>query len=161
MLNIPATDIEGLELEVAAHPLDGLDISVGVGVTNTSIAAVDTTSPFASPEAIGKTSPLAPPFTFSGTVSYRHPVANALDLAWYGNYRRRGGFYFDLNNTIKTGTKDFIDGKVSLEGENWSVGVWGKNLTNSRHATNVSITGSRLRVPNDPRSYGVEATFRF
>lgn len=161
VLNIPATDINGLELEIAARPMDGLDVNVGVGIADTSIVSVDQSSPFASPEAIGKTSPLAPPFTFNAGFTYTHPVASDMNLLFHGNYRRRGGFYFDLNNTIKTGTKDFLGGKIAIEGDNWSAGIFGRNLTNTRHATNVSITGADLRVPNQPRSYGVEASFRF
>jgi len=161
VLNIPATDIDGMELEIAANPVAGLSINLGVGVAITSIAEVDTSSPFASPEAIGKTSPLAPPFTFNAGTTYTYPLNGNLDLLLYGQYRRQGGFYFDLNNTIKTGTQDFIDAKISLEGSNWSLGLFGRNLSDTRHATNVSITGSRLRVPNQPRSYGIEGTIRY
>lgn len=161
VLNIPATDIEGLELEVTARPMDGLDVNLGVGVTDTSIQKIDETSVFASPEAIGKTSPLAPPFTFNAGFTYTHPVAADMNLLLTSNYRRRGGYYFDLNNTIKTKTGDFIDAKIAIEGPNWSAGIYGRNLGNTRRATNMSITGSRLRVPNDPRSYGIEASYNF
>jgi len=161
VLNVPATDIDGLELEIAAHPTDDLDVSIGVGIANTSITSVDLTSPYASPSAVGKQSPLAPPFTYNSAITYTYPLSGAMKLLLNGSYRRRGGYYFDLNNTIKTGTKNFFGGKIALEGESWSVGVWGKNLTNSRAATRVAITGSDLRTPNQPRSYGVEVSFRF
>jgi len=161
VLNIPATDIDGMELEIAARPMDGLDVNMGIGVTSTSIEKIDETSPFASLEAIGKTSPLAPPFTFNAGFTYTHPVAADMNLLLTSNYRRRGGYYFDLNNTIKTKTGDFIDAKIAIEGPNWSAGIYGRNLGNTRRATNMSITGSRLRVPNQPRSYGIEASFNF
>ncbi|HEY8352239.1 MAG TPA: TonB-dependent receptor [Sphingomonadales bacterium] len=161
--NIPATDIDGMELEIAARPIDNLTITAGLGVTDTVISTV-APSEFFGPDIvqlIGKKSPLVPPFTFNASVTYAHPVADGLDLVFHSDFRRLGGYYFDAANTIYTRTKNFIGGKIALQADNWSVGVWAKNLTDARVATNVSATGARLRVPNPPRSYGVEATFNF
>src|SRR5690606_6272576 len=36
--NIPATDIDGMELEIAARPIDNLTITAGLGVTDTVIS---------------------------------------------------------------------------------------------------------------------------
>lgn len=161
VLNIPETAIDGLELEIAARATDYLNVTLGVGVVNSEIVAVDESSPFASPAAIGKASPLAPPFTFNAGVDYTYPLVGDTSLIVVGNYRRQGGYYFDLNNTLRTGTVDFIDGKIAVESDRWSVGVWGSNLADTRHATNISISGADLRVPNEPRSFGIEASLKF
>ena len=75
--------------------------------------------------------------------------------------QHRGGYFFDLTNTIYTATKTFVDANLSIDAGKWTVGLYGKNLTNARYAENMSITGADLRVPNQPRSYGVEASIRF
>ncbi|MDA5194125.1 TonB-dependent receptor [Govanella unica] len=161
-INIPSSDIDGMELEVNAHPTDKLTLTMGVGFVDSIIREVKPDAVLIGTElAVGNKSPLVPPFTFNAAATYKQPVSDGMDLVLYAAYQRRGGFFFDMTNTIRTGTKDFVDGKLSLEAEQWSVALWGKNLTNTRWATNMSITGADLRVPNQPRSYGVEASYKF
>ena len=163
VVNIPSTDIDGLELELQALPLEGLNLSFGVGIADSvvkEIAALDPALGDVS-GASGNRSPFVPSFTFNGSLTYTYPLYDQMDLVFHTDYRRRGNYYIDLNNNIQTATKDFIDGRIALEAENWSVALWGRNLTDSRHATRVSVTGSGLRNQNQPRSYGVEASFSF
>ncbi|MFV3074967.1 TonB-dependent receptor [Niveispirillum fermenti] len=160
VLNIKSTDIDGFELELNARLTDALSVNAGIGVTDSTVAAIDTTE-LGAATAVGKKSPTVPPFTFNASATYTQPLTADMDLIAFGSYQRRGAFYFDLNNTMRTGTKSFIDARLSVDASDWAVALVGKNLTDSRHATNLSITGSDLRFPNQPRSYGVEATFRF
>lgn len=160
VLNIKSTDIDGFELELNGRLTDALSVSLGLGVTDSTVIGVDTTD-LGAATAVGKKSPTVPPFTFNASATYTTPLTADMDLIAFGSYQRRGAFYFDLNNTMRTGTKSFVDARLSVDASDWAVAVVGKNLTNSRHATNLSITGSDLRIPNQPRSYGVEATYRF
>lgn len=162
-VNIPATDIDGFELEIAAQPMEGLDVSVGIGVADTTITAITALDPALGDvtDAVGNRSPLVAPLTFNLGVTYTRPIANGLDLVMRGDYRHQGGLYFDIRNLFQTKAADYIDGRIALEGENWSFGVWAKNLINTRRATRVSETGNQLRTPNFPRSYGIEASLRF
>ena len=163
VVNIPSTDIDGLEFELQALPLDGLNLSIGVGIADSvvkEIAALDAALGDVS-SAEGNRSPFVPSFTFNGSLTYTYPLYDRINLVLHTDYRRRGNYYYDLNNDVQTATKDFIDGRIALEAGNWSLAVWGKNLTDSRHATRVAVTGSGLRNQNQPRSYGVEASFSF
>jgi iron complex outermembrane receptor protein len=160
-INIPQTSIDGFELELSARPTNRLTTSVNVGFTDSVVKKVAPDPVIATAGAVGKKSPLVAPFTMSASATYRAPVSEGLDLVAYGVVQHRGGFFFDLTNTIYTATKTFVDGSLTLDAGAWSVGVFGKNLTNARNADNVSITGSRLRTPNQPRSYGVQASYRF
>ena len=74
----------------------------------------------------------------------------------------RGDYYFDPFNEIATETNNFVNLNVRLDAPSWSVGLWGRNVGDVRHATNISIGSSnRNRVQNRPRSFGLEATYRF
>ena len=163
VVNIPKTDIHGMELEVQAQPMENLDLTAGIGVSETTIREVTTVDSALGDvsSAVGKHSPLVPGFTFNFGATYTVPVSDGMDVVIHGDYRRHGGYYFDLVNTIRTQSADFFSGRLALEGENWSVAAWGKNLSNTRRATRVSETGNRLRTPNMPRSYGLEATYKF
>ena len=163
VVNIPSTDIDGLELELQALPVEGLNVSFGVGIADSvvkEIAALDPALGDVS-GAEGNRSPFVPSFTFNGSLTYTYPVYDRMDLSLHADYRRRGNYYFDLNNDLQTATRGFIDGRIALEADNWFIALWGRNLTDSRYATRVSATGSALRNQNQPRSYGVEAGFSF
>ena len=163
VVNIPATDIDGLDLEIQALPFDSLNVSFGVGIADSvvkEITALDAALGDVS-GATGNRSPFVPSFTFNGSVTYTYPIYDRIELVLHADYRRRGNYYSDLNNEIRTATRDFIDGRIALEARDWSLALWGRNLTDSRHATRVSATGSGLRNQNQPRSYGVELSYRF
>ena len=163
VVNIPATDIDGLELEIQALPVDGLNLSFGVGITDSvvkEITSLDAALGDVS-GATGNRSPFVPSFTFNGSVTYTYPVYDQVNLVLHSDYRRRGNFYYDLTNEVQTDARDFIDGRIALESPNWSLALWGRNLTDSRHATRVAVTGSGLRNQNQPRSYGVEFSYSF
>lgn len=163
VVNIPSTDIDGLELELQALPMQGLNLSFGVGIADSvvkEIAPLDEALGDVS-SAVGNRSPFVPSFTFNGSLTYTYPLYNQVELVLHGDYRRQGNYYYDLNNEVQTATRDFVDGRVALESGSWSLAVWGRNLTDSRHATRVAVTGSALRNQNLPRSYGVEISYNF
>jgi iron complex outermembrane receptor protein len=164
VINIPKSAIDGMELELTARPVDNLTVSLGAGMVDSTIKAIKPNILLPNLDVyqfIGNKSPLVSPFTFNASVNYVVPLANDFDVLLHADYRREGGYYFDMANAIKTGTHDLISGKISLEKDKWSVGVWGQNLTDARYATNIGVTGTPYRVPNQPRSYGVEASFKF
>ena len=160
-INIPQTQINGFELEMSARPTRRLTANIGVGFTDSVVKKVAPDPIISTAGAVGKKSPLVAPFTLSASATHRAPISDALDFVTYVAVQHRGGYFFDLTNTIYTATKTFVDANLSIDAGKWTVGLYGKNLTNARYAENMSITGADLRVPNQPRSYGVEASIRF
>jgi len=160
-INIPATSIDGFELEVSARPNSRLSLNLGVGFTDSVVKQVAPDPVISTAGAVGKKSPLVAPFTVSASATHRTPLSSSIDLVAYGAVQHRGGFYFDLTNTIYTATKTIVDANLSIESDRWTIGIFGKNLTNARFVENISITGADLRVPNQPRSYGIEASYKF
>ena len=151
--------------KLRAKPLDSLQLNVGIGYVDSEIKAADTTALAAlgiTAPVTGNRSPLVPELTFNASASYRQPIGAGLNLVAHADYRRRGDYYFDPFNNIRTATRNFIQSSIRIESESWSVGVWGRNQGNARHATNISIVSSnRNRVQNQTRSYGIEASYRF
>jgi len=57
-----------------------------------------------------------------------------------------------------------LDGRIGLspEGKNWSVALWGRNLTDEDIRANViEFLGGDVSLYNPPRTYGVEVAYRF
>ncbi len=166
VINVARSRVDGMELELAANPSEKLQVSAGLGVSDSVALEIDPNPPLVPVAAvnsiIGNKSPLVPSFTFNLAATWTEPVGDNLDLVIHGNYRREGSFYHTLNNVIKSGAHNYINGKVALESDSgWSVGVYGKNLLGSRVALYVSPTFTGNRMPNQPASYGVEASFKF
>lgn len=165
VLNLTDTDINGFELELTASPVDNLRLNLGVGYIDSEIKEADSTALSAlgiTAPVSGNRSPLVPELTLTARATYIQPIGEGLDLVFHADFRRRGNYYFDPFNEIRTATKNFVNASLRIESDSWSVGIWGRNLGNVRHATNISIGSSnRNRVQNQPRSYGLEATYRF
>ena len=164
VVNIDESTIDGMELEITARPLPNLTISGGVGVADTTIRKISAsalTTGLDLNALIGNKSPLVPPVTFNASFDYTLPIDDKLGLLFHGDYRREGGYNFDLANSIRTGTNDLINGKIAIQAKGWQAGVWANNLTNNRYATNVGVSGTPYRYPNMPRSYGIEVSFKY
>lgn len=163
-INIARSRVDGMELELSAAPTEKLRVFAGVGVSDSVALEVDPNVLVPEDQinaVLGNKSPFVPAFTFNLSATWTEPVSDSMDLIIYGDYRREGNFYHDIANNVKTGAHNYINGKIALESvDGWSFGVWGENLLNSRVATYVNPS-SGVRHPNRPRSYGVEASFRF
>lgn len=165
VLNLSDTSIDGLELEAVVRPTPSLKLNLGLGYTDSKIKSADTSALVAlgiNAPVSGNRSPLVPKLTFNGAATYTRSLGADFELVMRADYRRRGDYYFDPFNRIQTATRSFVNASIRLNRESWSVGIWGRNLSNARHATNISIGSSnRNRVQNQPRSYGIEASYRF
>lgn len=160
-INIPKTRNDGFELEMQLRPTQRLTANLSIGAVDSVIAEVAPDPFIPTAGALGKKSPLVPPLTMGATLTHRTPVGDGMELVAVGTVQHRGGFYFDVANTFYTRTKTFVDANLSLDAGAWSFGLWGKNLTNARFTEHISLTGADLRYPNQPRTYGAEATLRF
>lgn len=164
VVNIDKTNIDGFEVELNARPTDRLSVSVGIGVTDSTIRKISANTLTAGLDLntlVGNKSPLVAPITLNASADYVQPLPGDLSLLFHGDFRREGGFAFDLANTIRTGTHNLFSGKVALQKDSWELGLWGANLTNTRYATNVGVSGTPYRYPNQPRSFGVELAFKY
>lgn len=163
IVNVPDVDINGMELDVLVQPAENLRLGFGLGLTDSRVMEpfVETSSSAApNPGNIeGNDSPLTAPFTFHTTVNYSLPINDTLDLMFNGSYRLRGGYYYDLANQDQNENADFINLSATLQAENWSLGLWGNNVTDTRFATNLAASLSR--TPNLPRTYGISASYKF
>lgn len=164
VVNIDKTSIDGFELEITAQPTKEFTVSAGVGVVDTTIRAISSntlTTGLDLTALIGNKSPMVTPLTFNASFDYVTPLSGDIEMLVHGDYRREGGYNFDLANTIRTGTQDTVNGKIALRTGGLEFGVWANNLTDNRYATNVGVTGIPYRYPNMPRSYGLELTFKY
>ena len=190
--NAASATIKGAEIELLAIPTDGLTLGLNVGLLDASYDEwlVPGFNPMGGP-SIGTVDKSnfelrrAPDLTASFNVQYEQPLANNSFLVYGLNYSYKDDYYITANTvSANPGVPGLVesygllDASVSYERENWSVSLWGKNLTDESYFLHVLDVGtnyaagpgnSAVPVPglwtfgtiSAPRTYGVEFRFKF
>jgi iron complex outermembrane receptor protein len=167
--NAASVTTQGVEIEGVAYLSDTFELAYGIGLTEAEFddfpgGAIDpaTGAPL---NVAGNTLPRAPDVTASLTASYNFnagPVDGRASLT----YTHRGEQFFNPDNreNSRQPAYDLINASLDLDfSENWSVGIWGQNLTDEvyRGMRGVSFLGIPFSLYMQPRTYGVEAAYRF
>ncbi|MEJ8566210.1 TonB-dependent receptor [Elongatibacter sediminis] len=161
IININETTNTGVEFEVSTNPIEGLDISLGLGVTDTEIDDFDGSGDF-----VGNQTPQVNDYSAVLSTQYRWPLG---DSGWHGigrfDWERRGPVYWDLENLVKTPSKDYLNLYFGIENDNLTLFAWGDNVLDEQQPTaigpNAFGPGLHLRTPSRPASYGVGVRFRY
>jgi|GEM_PF-2571304 len=159
--------IYGGELEVATSPVEGLDISGGIGVIHTKVK--DITNPTGTVPFTGDVKlPMAPTFTANAMIRYNFDAAGGKAFIQLDGRTRTKMFRDSLNNasTLIPGSSEvnarFGFGDVD---NSWNFAVWINNLFDSRRAVNkfdLSGTGNSGEVVyQTPRWIGATLTLNF
>ncbi len=159
--NIPSTEVDGGELEVAATPIRGLTVQGSFGYNDTSI----TSFPSASADT-GNRTPQVYALTSDLSFDYTRPVTNRVAFNGHFDWQHRGNVYWDLANTLETPARDFLNTRLALEIDSrYSVAFVGRNLTSARTPSAVGAdaegTGTSLASYNEPRQLGFEVQAKY
>ncbi|MBX3705300.1 MAG: TonB-dependent receptor [Pseudomonadales bacterium] len=169
-----AADAEGRGIELEATALIGAHMSLSVALAYldaefTRYQALDTFRPeLGVLDLENNDLPRAPKFTASVVAQYDQPFASGAQLSTRIEYQYQDDFYFTSFNTdyAQGGQYDLLNARIAfvLPGQRWEVAAFGKNLTDQEYelATTVSgINAGTLELYGAPRTYGVEARYRF
>ncbi|MEH6792106.1 TonB-dependent receptor [Parasphingorhabdus sp.] len=187
-INAGKAEIKGLEVELTARPLEGLELGATLGITDAKYKEFLSSCPVPFPttavvpcvngtlDRSGEEFERTPKYTYSVTGSYTHPVplGSATIRADY-SFRSRT-VQVGLTQTITPAAVPFIsqegfgllNARLSWDIENpdLSLAVYGRNLTKTEYyAYQLDLASAGLGYyqgsPGIPRQYGLEATFRF
>jgi iron complex outermembrane receptor protein len=166
--NAASVTTQGIEVEGVASLSDSFQLSYGFGFTDAEFDDFPGGSIDAMGNPInvaGNTLPRAPEFTAAVTANYQF-TAGPVDGNAMLNYTYRGEQYFNPDNRENSRQSGYglLNASIDLDiNENWSVGIWGQNLTDEeyRGMRGVSFLGIPFSLYMQPRTYGVEAAYRF
>jgi iron complex outermembrane receptor protein len=160
IVSFPRTHINGGELELRAVPMNGLTLSAGLGVSD---GIIDSSG--ASGTYNGNHSPLSNRYTFNLAAEDRVPLTSRLSGLLRVAYDGRGRAYWDQTNELSQSPVETLSARIGMESDCCSLSILGKNLTNRRYAEYVGPNnfgpGIDSRIPNIPRTYGLELTARY
>lgn len=160
--------IKGLELDATVTPVKGLSINGAISYLD----AKYTNFPDAARvngvlvSYTGNRIERTPEWNASGGIEYREPIGSG-HLVMAGNLTYQGNVFLQPDNIARNAGPGYtlLDARLGFEGgdKKWSVSLWGKNLANKEYITFKRQFGGGLDqvVFGTPRTYGVEARFRF
>ncbi|QFS52451.1 TonB-dependent receptor domain-containing protein [Nostoc sphaeroides] len=145
-------NITGLEFEVKAQPLQGLDLIAGVGYVDSKFQ--NYSNPFTGINYSNNRVPLAPELTYNLAVQYRSPggIFARVELRGYGTN------YFDDANEIKQDPFALVNARIGYEWPNYGIYLFANNLFDTGYIT----SGFFFPPPDvtagfgDPAIYGVQ-----
>lgn len=170
--------MKGWEIESVLRPLDGLKITGNYTHLIGKYTSLE--DPLVGLDYSGNPAKFAPRDAFTIGASYQADLANGASLTPQVDFNYSSRISTDDANTLRLYENLYDDTRgrtlnarlnyESADGR-WSVGIWGKNLTNNYQIVNADDITAFLAVPgngttywkiftNTPRTYGVTVSLR-
>jgi iron complex outermembrane receptor protein len=152
--NVPEVKLKGFELEATAHPVEGLDLNAGLGVTYSDIKK------FPDPTIIGNEAPLISRYTLNLGAQYKKEIGSSgISPVLRVDYRLTGKTWFDVQNSTVRKPVGLLDVRAGLDSDRWSLTAFASNLLNKKYNAEFSPGGFVFKAR--PRIYGLEAGYKF
>lgn len=149
----------GLEFELAARPLPGLDLFAGFGLTKAKIDEWEAFDGVSMYDYAGNKLPNVPETSYNVGAQYRHEsgIWGRAELIGTGKY------YHDAKNELKEDPYEVVNLRLGYEGDNWDVTLWCKNVFDKKY-NNVQFNmpgWGKATFEGEPRQIGVTVGYRF
>ncbi|MDO8862928.1 TonB-dependent receptor [Haliea sp. E1-2-M8] len=178
--NAAEVSSRGLEAEVTWYPTNNLMLQAAMGYNDAEFDSFPGGASVRNPAGLGadlagNKLPDAPEWTSALAVQHNLPLAalNA-DLVTRVDWTYSDSFYATEDNvsfarpgsSLVWGEVDsysLLNGRIGLEAESWSAYLWGRNILDKEYdqAWTADFLGTVANFPGDPRTYGVEVSYRF
>jgi iron complex outermembrane receptor protein len=150
---------QGVEVELTAKPLTGLELQGGLGYAYTVIDDWTTVTDGVPYSYKGKRLPWAPDLTYHLGAGYSHSSGFFGRADLYG----AGAQYFDAENSLSQDGFALVNARVGYAINHWEVALWGKNIFDVEHATKKvrDSSGDVMVEDGAPQTFGASLTWRF
>lgn len=155
---------QGLEFDLKARPMQGLDFMLGVGFIEAEIDDWTATEyDWSSGKIVkydysGKKLPNIPSYTFNIGVQYR----SRSGLFCRGDLLGTGDMYSDSKNSAKEGEYKLVNLRFGYESENFDIVLWCKNFFDEEYLKErFAGMGDHQGLEGKPRMIGTSFTYRF
>jgi len=166
--NAGEAESKGLELEMQAVPMDGLNLSLGIGYTNAEI----TDSGGVAGVSKGDKIQGVPDWTLNASAQYTHDLSDGWEMMYRVDANHYGDSFSSNNESTAADQRlreawSAVNLRVGLLSSTWEIILFAENLTDERAslADSRSIAaetpGRQRLVVTRPRTIGIEARMRF
>jgi len=162
LANIDKVRIRGLDFDLRWRATRALTIDAGLGITDSVISANATL-----PDTVGKHTPKSTPLkaTLGGQYDWAFGAGRMMARA---DLEHRSKRYWEPDNVAVQPAIDLLNLRLAYTApsERWSVGLWGKNVTNESYYSDVNSprwSGLPYTIGwrAEPRTFGLDAKLRF
>jgi iron complex outermembrane receptor protein len=150
--NLDAT-YQGAELELNYKATKRLDLYANFGYTHSKITAME------DPKVIGNEAPLVSRTSINLGAQYRQPISDSMTGSARIDLQPNCSTCWEPYNTTSRDPISLVDVRFGVDADVWSVTGWSKNLFNRIYNSEFSPGGFLFRA--EPRTYGVDFTYRF
>jgi iron complex outermembrane receptor protein len=167
--NIPQVRYTGFDADLTAHVTDDVDVSAGFGYTDSNVEKYYHSTFPQYDFRLGEQAPLVSRYTFNASGQWRPRLNERLNALLRLDYTLIGPTYFwesDPNvlfvgapPVISRRVVGLLDARAGVEGRDWSLVFWARNLNN--HIYNAEYSPGGFVFKAQPRRWGVDLTKRF
>jgi iron complex outermembrane receptor protein len=149
---------KGIELELAAAPVKGLQVDYNAGYTNASYKTLKLALYGNEVDLSGNKQIFTPEVTsmLAAQYSYEINARQHVNAFIRGEWMYLGKEYFDLANTIQQNPYSLFNAKLGVSVKKVDIFLWGRNLADKKYIAYAYDFGA-VHLGN-PKTYGV--TFR-
>jgi iron complex outermembrane receptor protein len=167
--NVGDAQSMGLELEISAIPVKGLQLDASFGLNHTeykdfNLERVNFGTGEEFTAAIGGNSlSNAPSHTIFFGAQYEYTISTKLKAVVRGEVRNIGSYYTDIQNQIEQSSYTLINSQIGFNYDKYSLFFWSQNLNNERYlafGNPDSSFGRNVRTAA-PRTFGVTISAKF
>ena len=168
---VDKTRIQGVEFNLNARPVRGLDLDAGFAYTDGKIKKFGnslTGSAFNPAAYVGNTVPLTSKYTLNGSAQYVAPVSGGLDAVARIDVEHKGKLYWEPDNVAKRKPYTLVNASIGVRSEKWELRAYGENIFNKRYDTlffdNLFVGapgGFNFAYLSKASRFGLEATIRY
>jgi iron complex outermembrane recepter protein len=128
--NVDGASSRGIELEVTARPIQGLDVFSSFGYAR---ARFDDGTQLSGADVSGNRLPIAPEYTFNLGAQASHALNSALSLYGRGELNAYGSFHYDDLNRAEQEAYSLANFRAGVRGRLVFGEVWIKNAFDTRY----------------------------
>ena len=161
--NLRRVGIRGAEIAVTALPAQGLEVSGGLGVNDSTIDDFD-----GSGTLVGNQTPMNIRSTLNLGAQYAHLIGRAVVGMVRIDFERRGKQYWTPDNLDVQNPLNLLNLRFSVLKGAWTVVAWAKNVTDRKYYVEYGdatwsgiISGDDIGWLGRPRTAGVDLVSKF
>lgn len=150
---------KGIELELAAKPVKGLQVDYNFGYTDATYQNLKLSQNGSATDLDGKRQIYTPESTSMLALQYSYAIGKkqGVKLIARGEWFYIGKQYFDLSNNISQGDHSLFNIRFGISNKYASLLFWGRNLADKKYIAYAYDFGA-IHL-GDPKTFGITLSF--
>lgn len=171
IFTVKENEINGLEIEAQAEPVEGLELGFGGGWQSGKIKEFGDSligEGFDPSSYIGNNVPLQSQYTYNISVQYSRLISGAHEGFARADLTGKGRLYWYADNRVSRPPFSLLNLRAGVRNETWEAALYGTNVLDERYQA-LYFDNTFVGAPGgfdfarfgEKSRYGVEVTYRF